>query len=667
MELLPEIGEGKILLVEDDQALARLITHKLAAMGAVFGHADSGREAIARISENPPSLMLLDYSLPDMNGEELITRLSGLRPVPPFIVITGAGDERVAVSMMKLGARDYVIKDWQFLENLNVIVGRVLRQLNTEQALAEAQAALRENMEQLQVIYDGLADGIAVIDIETRKLMRVNQALCQMFRYSEEEMLSIAIDEMHPPERLGEVLSQLARIQRSEERNAADIPCQRSDSTYFYADITARSLIFKARPAIVGIYHDITDRKFAEEERKELQDRLARAEKMEAVGRLAGGVAHDLNNILSAVVAYPDLILIDLPDDSQLREDVLAIKNAGERAAAVIHDLLALSRRGISVREVSNVNAAVEQYLYSPEHAKLMSKFPLVKVEFEPDRRLLNVTCSGYNLFKLVMNLVSNAVESMPRGGSVRIGTVLKRIESPPWSPTPAAAEDYAVLAISDEGVGIPPENLRRIFEPFYTRKVMGRTTGSGLGLSVVWGIVQDHHGHIDVESKLENGTRMVIYLPATQEDEARPTKTMTIPQMRGSGEKILVIDDVPEQRELAKSILTSLEYTVVTASSGEEGIEYLKSSEAALVVLDMIMDPGIDGLETYKRIRAEKPDQKTIIVSGFAESERVTEALRLGVQRYLRKPYSLENLGTVVKQAITQPQAGPLQVPVTG
>ena len=211
------------------------------------------------------------------------------------------------------------------------------------------------------------------------------------------------------------------------------------------------------------------------------------------------------------------------------------------------------------------------------------------------------------------------------------------------------------LLKVSDSGVGISSEDLQRIFEPFYTKKKMGRS-GTGLGMAVVWGTVQDHRGYIDVRSAEGKGTGIDLYFPATFREPSNQEKAATLDALRGKGEKVLIVDDVEEQREIATRIIAQLGYETVSAASGKEAVDYLKNNRADLVILDMIMDPGIDGLETYQRILEYAPHQKAIIASGFAETDRVKQAQEVGAGGYVKKPYSVEELGEAIKAELEKP-----------
>jgi signal transduction histidine kinase/ActR/RegA family two-component response regulator len=394
---------------------------------------------------------------------------------------------------------------------------------------------------------------------------------------------------------------------------------------------------------------EIAERVRAEEERKKCENRLQAAQKMEAIGTLAGGVAHDLNNILGGIVGYPDLLLEELPRHSPLRDTIEIIKKSGIKAAAIVNDMLTLARRRIESTDVVNLNSVVSDYCTSPEFETLKRFHPLVNVEVCTDLKLMNIHGSLFHLSKVLMNLVSNATEAMPNGGGILISTENRDISSQTGKYEEVKDGSYVVLCVADTGIGIPAKDLERIFEPFYSKKKMGRS-GTGLGMAVVLGSVKDHNGYIDVESVEGKGTKFTLYFPSTME-QAAPAKT-PVPKtdLRGRGESILVVDDVKEQREIASRILSVLGYSVQTLSSGEEAIEYLRGASADLLILDMLMEPGMDGLETYKRIAKLHPGQKAIIATGFAETAQIKEALQSGVGRYLKKPYLIDEIGLAVK-----------------
>jgi PAS domain S-box-containing protein len=434
--------------------------------------------------------------------------------------------------------------------------------------------------------------------------------------------------------------------------NPHTIRIRRGDGEQRFVEIVSSIIRYRNRPAVLAVMRDMTERKREEEARQESERKIARSRKMEALGILAGGVAHDLNNVLSGIVSYPELILLDLPEDSKLRRPIQTMQEAGKRAAAIVQDLLTLARRGVGTSEVINLNNILSDYLKSPEYEKLKSFHPDVEVEAHLETNLLNVKGSPVHLSKTIMNLVSNAAEAMPEGGKVIISTENRYVDRPVKGYEEVKEGDYVILIVSDTGVGIPSGERERIFEPFYTKKVMGRS-GTGLGMAVVWGTVKDHKGYIDIESSEGKGTAFTLYIPATRKELSRHQGLLSSSAYQGKGEKILVVDDVESQREIASVIMTQLGYSVTAVSNGEEALEYVKNNRTDLLILDMIMDPGIDGLETFRQILEVRPGQKAIIVSGFSETDRVKEAQTLGAGRYVKKPYTLEEIGVAVRNEL--------------
>ncbi|MGA2331835.1 MAG: ATP-binding protein, partial [Syntrophales bacterium] len=288
----------------------------------------------------------------------------------------------------------------------------------------------------------------------------------------------------------------------------------------------------------------------------------------------------------------------------------------------------------------------------SPEFNNLSSYHPSIKIRTDLEPDLLNISGSSVHLGKTVFNLVSNASEAMPNGGIVTIKTGNQYLDRPIQGYDDIREGDYVVLSVSDTGEGIPASDLKRIFEPFYTKKVMGRS-GTGLGLAVVWGTVKDHNGYINVESEEGKGSIFTLYFPASREGLSAEAAAISISEYMGKGESILIVDDVKGQRDLAEGMLKKLNYNVSSVSTGEQAIAYLKEHKIDLIVLDMIMDPGMDGLDTYKKVLEIHPQQKAIIVSGFSETDRVSAAQKLGAGAYVRKPYVIEKLGLAVRNEL--------------
>lgn len=400
------------------------------------------------------------------------------------------------------------------------------------------------------------------------------------------------------------------------------------------------------------VAYNVTEMVQSEEERAILQQQLHQAQKMEAIGMMAGGVAHDLNNILSGIVSYPELLLLKLSENSELRSPLQNIHEAGLRAAEVVADLLTVARGVASEKKVVDINVMVDEYLCSPEFEKLKSRFPEVDVSFISGKDQLFLACSNTHVKKTIMNLVGNAAEAIQGNGRVQIETTCETLDrGMVLNHQTLKAGDYVTLCVSDDGPGINDNDLDHIFEPFYSKKVMG-FSGTGLGLSIVWNTMLDHHGAVSVESSSE-GSQFKLYFPASKSLSHIEKTVDVIEPLDGMGERILVVDDEAIQRDVAYQMLTSLRYNVDVAASGEEAIVMLKSNPVDLVILDMIMKPGMSGCETYEHISQMYPGQKALIVSGFTENDEVLRIQELGAGRYIKKPYTIRQLGKAIKEVL--------------
>ena len=517
-----------------------------------------------------------------------------------------------------------------------------------------------ENLKEMRFLQSSILDTIphAVFGVENRRVIFANNSVERVFGWKPEELIGGDTRKLYKNDEEYKKIGRDTYFTTVKQHGIVDteIFCRHRDGR----DITCRltGAIFGENlkdPKFVGMYEDITKRKEEKKERRRLEDRLRQARKMEALGTLAGGVAHDLNNVLGGIVSYPELLLMKLPEDSPLRKPISTIQKSGEKAAAIVQDMLTLARRGVVTTKVVKLNDIVSEYFKTPEYEKLKSFHPRVKIETDLEESLLNIMGSPVHLSKTVMNVISNAAEAMPDGGRITVSTQNRYISEPVKGYDDIKEGDYVTLTVSDTGIGIPAEDMEKIFEPFYTKKVMGRS-GTGLGMTVVWGTVKDHNGYIDVESTEGKGTTFTFYFPVTREESAKDKSLITIEDYMGNGESVLIVDDIEEQRELASVMLKKLGYSVTSVSSGEEAVDYMKDHSADLLILDMIMDPGIDGLETYKRITELHPGQKAIIASGFSESERVKQAQKLGAGGYVKKPYLLKKIGVAVRTELDKP-----------
>jgi len=379
----------------------------------------------------------------------------------------------------------------------------------------QAEKAVKESEEKYRTILESIEDGYYEVDI-TGNLTFFNDSLCKMTGYTKDELMGMnnrQYTDKDTAKRLYQIFNKVYATGKPIKGFEYEIILNRYGTKKHVESSVSLIRDRKGQPiGFRGIIRDIDERKLAEEEKKRLEAQLQQAQKMEAIGTLAGGVAHDLNNILSGLVGYPELLLMDIPEDSPFRKPILTIQKSGEKAATIVQDLLTLARRGVAVTEVVSLNHIISEYLKSPEYEKLKSFHPSVQVETNIEKDLLNILGSPVHLSKTVMNLISNAAEAMPEGGKIFISTENRYIDSPIRGYDHVKEGDYVTLSVSDTGVGISSEDMERIFEPFYTKKVMGRS-GTGLGMAVVWGTVKDHKGYIDLRSAEGKGTTFTLLM----------------------------------------------------------------------------------------------------------------------------------------------------------
>lgn len=393
----------------------------------------------------------------------------------------------------------------------------------------------------------------------------------------------------------------------------------------------------------------VIERKQSEEQEQDLREQLERADRMKSLGILAGGVAHDLNNMLGPLVGYPELMLMNLEEGSKLWKQANRIGKAAREAAEVVQDLLTLARRGRYEMVPTDINDIVRAYQETPGFAQLIAQRPDINVTTRLDAEVGKVMGSSAHLSKVVMNLIVNAFDAMSGKGELTISTSQRHLDSLPSGYAEVIEGEYAILMVKDTGMGIDAKDIDKIFEPYYSKKKMG-SSGSGLGLSVVYGVIKDHKGYYDILSTVGEGAEFTLYLPITK---AKVTHKLAPENSIGGAEKVLIVDDDPAQREIATALITSYGYETATAENGHQAVEYLKANDADLIVLDMIMENNFDGLDTYREIVKSKPNQKAIIVSGYSSTDRVAEMQRLGAGQYVKKPYTRQVIGEAIRQEL--------------
>jgi PAS domain S-box-containing protein len=379
-------------------------------------------------------------------------------------------------------------------------------------------------------------------------------------------------------------------------------------------------------------------------EKKQLEDGLARSQRLETAGRIAGQIAHDFNNLLTPLTAYPALIIQDLPKDHPVSGMILEMQAAAQKIAEINQQLLALGRRGHYSFAAVDLNELVERTLF----ALNLPKEIVIEKHLSAD--LFPISGGAAQLTRALTNLIINAKEAMQDIGVLTINTNNVYLDEPLKGYQSVERGEYVKLAISDTGPGIDPEALERIFEPFFSTKKMDRMRGSGLGLSVVHGIVEDHKGYITVETVLGRGATFSLFLPAARDLVFKEPENLA--HWRGGSESILVIDDDATQRRVIDQILKRLGYAVTALASGEEAVAHLRRHPYELLIIDMVMD-GIDGVETYRQILEFAPQQKAILLSGYAMTQRVQQALQMGAGTFVSKPVIFKELAHAVRNEL--------------
>jgi PAS domain S-box-containing protein len=490
--------------------------------------------------------------------------------------------------------------------------GIELKKINEklQQEIAErehAEEALRESEEKFRSIFEQATDGIMIADAETKKNIEANKAMCSMLGYSHDEILGLSIDNIHPKEDLPAIRESFEKQLRGEITLMTEIPMLRKDGTVFYADINATPVTLGGRQSLCGIFRDITDR-------QKLEDQLRQAQKMESIGTLAGGVAHDFNNILTAIIGYGNIALMNMAMDDPQRVNIEHMLEAGDRAARLTQSLLLFSRKQISVRKPVDLNEiirTVDKFLKRVIGEDVECRTSLFEAA-------LPIYGDAHQLEQVLMNLATNARDAMSTGGIFTIATEQVRLDKSFITIHGYGRLGiYGLITISDTGKGMDAVTQEHIFEPFYTTKEVGK--GTGLGLAIAYGIIKQHDGFINVYSEPGQGTSFKIYLPlisAGVEEE----KKLAEERPRGGTETILLAEDDETVRIMTKAILEEVGYTVIAAVDGQDVVNKYKENKdrITLLLFDILM-PKKSGKEAYDEIRAIQPDVKILFQSGYA------------------------------------------------
>jgi len=603
---------------------------------------------------NPKATALLGYTEQELTSRPFI---EFIHPEDRQMVLQRhmsrlRGEEPPHVYPFRVVARDGTVK-WVEINAVGITwEGRpaTLNFLSEITARRQAEEALIQSEQRYRSLVENTMEGYFVFEVPSGRFLFLNQRICQLFGYTLEEGLGLSVWEVISREDHQRIRERIrARMEgRPLDPGPHVYQAIRKDGSTFLAEATGSLVTYEGRVAMQGLLRDVT-------EQQRLQRQLQHAQKMEAVGTLAGGVAHEFNNILAAIQGYAQLISFGMEADHPWAQYIHEIGLSCQRGSALTRKMLAFSRLEVGERRPVNVNQAVQWV----QRFLRQAMPPTVELEVSLQEDLPPVMGDSPQLEQLLVNLALNARDAMPRGGKIQFVTRVTDLDeafraSHPW----ARNGRFVEIQVNDNGEGIPPEILERIFEPFFTTKEPGK--GTGLGLSIAYSIVKAHGGYILAESPgvMGEGSSLKIYLPVTlPEAEGAGEVKAEGSAPGGRGESILVVDDEPQLLEILRESLESRGYRVSVALHGEEALMLYERGMAGgerfqLVILDLAM-PVMDGAECLDRLLEMDPQARVLISTGHIEVPYPLELLRAKVRGILKKPFRMESLLREVRAAL--------------
>ena len=631
----------RVLLLEDNVYDADLAIRKLKQSGFELMPevARNSREFKAILERQFFDVILADYRLPDWNGLEAIKWVRSAGIMVPFILLTGTLGDEIAIECLKNGVDDYVLKE--HLDRLPVAINRVLEEQHLRWQRDWAEKELRESENQYRLLFHANPYPMWVFDNDTLRFLAVNTAAVQHYGYSVAEFLAMTIKDIRPTEEMPRLLERLQAGARESDRELWKH--EKKDGGIIDVEVSSRSIFYRGVAATLVLAHDVT-------EQIKLEQQYRYAQKMEAIGRLAGGVAHDFNNLLMIISSHAQLIRERRESPERVDAYVEHILGAVDRATLLTKQLLAFGRKQLQDLRVLDLNAIVPEF--SNMLPGLLGADVEVVVRTSPQPCLIRSDRS--QIEQVIMNLVVNARDAMPKGGTLTIE--IDRIDLGGQYFSVHGVEvkpgNYVMLAVTDTGIGMDAEMQGQIFEPFFTTKEPGK--GTGLGLSTVYGIIKQSKGYVWVYSEVGIGTTFKVYLPSAeapiQTEVPAPAEKM---DARGE-ETILLVEDEAALRAAMSEFLASKGYHVLAASNAAEALRLSLNHPRAidLLLTDLVM-PSVGGMELAEKVSVHRPSIRVLYMSGYTEQTAKVDALG-NPQFFIQKPFSLEALGTAVRRALS-------------
>jgi len=641
----------RILYMEDDTGLARLVQKRFERIGYVVDIAPDGEKGLALLERGNYDIVVLDQNMPGYNGLEIL-RIMALRgPLPPTIMITGAGNEEIAVKALKLGAYDYIVKEVGsgYLGLLPSVIERALQKRRLTEEKQQAEEALRESEERFRTIFETAQDSIFIKN-RSLKYTQVNPAMARLYGLPVSKLIGRTDGELFGKKTAAHIKEIDSRVLGGEIVEEETTKKVNGIPHIFHVIKVPMRDNSGEIIGLCGIARDITERKRLDEEKEKIQALLLQSQKMEAIGRLAGGVAHEFNNLLTGIMGFSELLLARIDDNSPLRKDIEAIKKASKRAALLSSQLLAFSRSQKALLTVLDLNVVVnniEKMLRRliGEHIKLVTHL---------DPSLEHVKSDPGLMEQLIVNLAVNARDAMPEGGKLTLKTENIILSAGDCKDIlNAHPGKFVCLSVTDTGIGMNQEVIHRMFEPFFGTKEVGK--GSGLGLSVVYGIIKQHEGWINVETEPGQGSTFRIYLPVSSEKPVKKSEeTISSTSFNGNGESILVVEDEEIVLKLATRVLSENGYVVFEAANAKEALDIYNREKGKfnLVFTDVVM-PGENGLQLVDKLLTLNPELRVLFSSGYSDDKSHRDIIIERGLQFLQKPYTPTELLQVIKEVI--------------